>query len=492
MRHRHAGILKHPKKMTSEVLEWAQQNIAHYLLKEAKKRYPRVAEMSKDYDLVSKVKVERSTVKVEALLRRITNPLVQPPKSLDQSEIDQWASFNLMLLQRAHEETLKAQKEIKHLEALSSRTFESEKWFKINLDDWYFKTESLKDYAEKEKASWELKYQQTKNPDYLDVIHDYDKFLRGKKSQFGHIRVILSPRAPTASWAPSMRTLTLPMKLEDLERMISHELTHVGQSIGQEIIGIKDFGLPSSSYRDKDIKQRKTDLSLSRERFKENTEAHHLDDIEFFTDLKDEIIKIEKHLESHDGDREQLFKDYLSKSTFFSTLMRRNRGKWKRAVSEAYNSIFNRRASIRRVANKAKAKIPSKYTKGLAKSVKERREGQIRNRLKGKGKNIYEPLKGDHVDTKPSKYSKTDFAEKVRAEMKGNSKDDFLDAASKVSGYPKNILKKVHERGAKAWATSGHRPGATQIAWARARVYSFCTGGKTTTTGDKDLYDSIS
>lgn len=366
MYRRTSGLLKHPKKMTGEILEWARQNIAHYRLRDAKERYPRLAEMSKDYDLVSKIKDERNTRKVEALLRRITNPIVQPPKSLDQSEIGKWASFNLMLLQRAHEDTLKAQKEIEHLEALSSRTFESEKWFKINLDDWYFKTESLKDYAEKEKASWELKYQQTRNPDYLDVVQDYDKFLKGKKSQFGHIRVVLSPRAPTASWTPSTRTLTLPMKPKDLERMITHELTHVGQSIGQEVLGIKGFGLPSSSYRDRGISQKKTDLSLSRERFKENTEAHHLDDIEFFTDLKDEIIKIEKHLESHDGDREQLFKDFLSKSTFFSTLMRRNRGKWKRAVSEAYNSIFNRKASIRRVANKAK--VPSKYTKGIVRS----------------------------------------------------------------------------------------------------------------------------
>ena len=140
-----------------------------------------------------------------------------------------------------------------------------------------------------------------------------------------------------------------------------------------------------------------------------------------------------------------------------------------------------------------KRKVPSKYTSGLPKSVKEKREGQIRNRLKGNAKNIYEPLAGDNVKTKPSKYSRTEFAKKVREELKdrGNTKEDFLSATSKVSGIPKAILKKVHERGAKAWATSGHRAGATQIAWARARVYSFCTGGKTTESADKDLFDQL-
>jgi hypothetical protein len=31
--------------------------------------------------------------------------------------------------------------------------------------------------------------------------------------------------------------------------------------------------------------------------------------------------------------------------------------------------------------------------------------------------------------------------------------------------------------------------GASAQQWARARVYSFLTGGKTTRTGDKDLFD---
>jgi hypothetical protein len=33
------------------------------------------------------------------------------------------------------------------------------------------------------------------------------------------------------------------------------------------------------------------------------------------------------------------------------------------------------------------------------------------------------------------------------------------------------------------------KTGGTQIAWSRARVYSFVTGGKTRSTADKDLWE---
>ena len=45
----------------------------------------------------------------------------------------------------------------------------------------------------------------------------------------------------------------------------------------------------------------------------------------------------------------------------------------------------------------------------------------------------------------------------------------------------------MYEKGEAAWST-GHRAGATQSAWAKARVYSFLSKGKTATTADADLY----
>ena len=55
------------------------------------------------------------------------------------------------------------------------------------------------------------------------------------------------------------------------------------------------------------------------------------------------------------------------------------------------------------------------------------------------------------------------------------------------SGMPYSILKKVYDRGMAAWR-GGHRPGATQVQWALARVNSFVTKSSGTWGGaDKDL-----
>jgi hypothetical protein len=135
------------------------------------------------------------------------------------------------------------------------------------------------------------------------------------------------------------------------------------------------------------------------------------------------------------------------------------------------------------------ADVPKKYLTGSPYGTKGDREEEIKDRRDNK-KTDYSPLPGDEEGSKrQSKYSKTEFADKVREEMKDNTADEFLRVASKISDIPKSILAEVHKRGAEAWATSGHRVGATQAAWSRARVYSFVTGGKTRSTADKDLWD---
>ena len=136
---------------------------------------------------------------------------------------------------------------------------------------------------------------------------------------------------------------------------------------------------------------------------------------------------------------------------------------------------------------KAEPKVPAKYLEGLTGEAREKRKRELQRRAKGK-RSKYAPISGDKdAKTKPSKYTRSSFAAKVRDEVTKPGKDEFLRAAAKVSGISRSILNEVHERGAKAWAT-GHRPGASQAAWSRARVYSFCTGGKTRRTADKDLW----
>jgi hypothetical protein len=137
-------------------------------------------------------------------------------------------------------------------------------------------------------------------------------------------------------------------------------------------------------------------------------------------------------------------------------------------------------------------KVPKKYTSGLSESTAAKRKAEIRKRAKGK--DSYKPLPGDaKAKTKESKYTKS--ASKLREEIRlettkapgKNRKERFINATSKITNIPKSIIEKVYDRGLAAWAT-GHRPGATAQQWALARVYSFLTGGKTTTMSDAPLY----
>lgn len=139
---------------------------------------------------------------------------------------------------------------------------------------------------------------------------------------------------------------------------------------------------------------------------------------------------------------------------------------------------------------KAAPKVPAKYLEGLKGEEREKRKREIQRRAAGKDRgDKYAPIPGDKdAKTKPSKYTRSSFAAKVRDEVSKPGKDEFLRAAAKVSGISRAILNEVYKRGSEAWATSGHRPGASQEAWARARVYSFCTGGKTRRTADADLW----
>lgn len=143
-----------------------------------------------------------------------------------------------------------------------------------------------------------------------------------------------------------------------------------------------------------------------------------------------------------------------------------------------------------------KTKVPKKYTSGLSAKTKKEREEEIRKRAKASraGKPSYAPMKGDKdAKTKKSTYTKKAERSGLKKKIQENmgdrkGKEAYVKAVAKATGYPVSVLKTVHERGARAWAT-GHRPGASQAAWSRARVLSFVQKGKTTKTADKDLVE---
>jgi hypothetical protein len=137
-------------------------------------------------------------------------------------------------------------------------------------------------------------------------------------------------------------------------------------------------------------------------------------------------------------------------------------------------------------------KVPRNYTSGLSKSTADKRKAEIRKRVKGKGG--YKPLPGDaKAKTKPSKYTKK--AASIRDQIRlatpkaagKSTRERFISAAAKVTKIPRGIIQQVYNKGLAAWRV-GHRPGATQDQWARARLYSFLTGGKTTDRADAAEY----
>ena len=135
---------------------------------------------------------------------------------------------------------------------------------------------------------------------------------------------------------------------------------------------------------------------------------------------------------------------------------------------------------------KGAAYVPRKYTSGLSAADAAKRKREIERRSREGGS--YEQLHGDEdAKTRPSKYSRTELAKRTREELESPSTTSFIQTVAKLTGIAPRILRKVHRRGAEAWAV-GHRAGASQVAWARARVYSFATGGKTQKTADADLW----
>lgn len=130
--------------------------------------------------------------------------------------------------------------------------------------------------------------------------------------------------------------------------------------------------------------------------------------------------------------------------------------------------------------------MPKKYRAGLSKST----AGKRKRFWVKLGKYPYtkaeyskaEKVPGDaNSETRPSQYNKK------YQQMFGESRSiKALQKKAKATGIPYGILKQVYNRGMAAWVT-GHRPGASQSAWAFARVNSFVTKGKTWRTADADL-----
>jgi len=119
-----------------------------------------------------------------------------------------------------------------------------------------------------------------------------------------------------------------------------------------------------------------------------------------------------------------------------------------------------------------------KYTKGLSPSTAARREAAQKIKTKqyeaGDKAAYKQDLPGDK---KPSK-EKSKYNE-------GEGAGSLEDIAEKYNA-PISALRKIYNKGLAAWASSGHRPGASQHGWARARVMSVLKGGKARSVDSKE------
>lgn len=166
-------------------------------------------------------------------------------------------------------------------------------------------------------------------------------------------------------------------------------------------------------------------------------------------------------------------------------------------IKEGFASDAQRRAAFAS-GYKAKGKKKKKegatpktqpnYYKGLSKKDKEERQRVIKRRTKmdSDDPKAYKAFRSDKgVKTKPSKW--TAKFKKMYGEMNEDQKNVFHEKLSakirkslrnkaKKANAPTGALTTVYNKGLAAWRT-GHRPGASQHAWAMGRVNSFLAGG---------------
>lgn len=118
----------------------------------------------------------------------------------------------------------------------------------------------------------------------------------------------------------------------------------------------------------------------------------------------------------------------------------------------------------------AKRKLNPKYTEGLSSSV-----ASARRKAQEKKTEQYE--KGDKRAFKKDLPGDDKPAKKESKYNEGEGAGSLKDIAEKYNA-PLSALRKIYNKGLAAWASSGHRPGASQHGWARARVMSVLKGGK--------------
>lgn len=282
-------------------------------------------------------------------------------------------------------DTIKALKKYRRTGTKPMKGAEVVREFPIDLTDWYIGPERLQQYRDDAMSSLDTS---KANPEMIKLIQD--TFGKAWSTLEVRLAVLLETKSQ-ASWHPVKKILSIqvpsrrsPSQLEkNLRRSVEHELRHFGQSIMADVLGTGDSwlhsrkpgpGMPSKRIRTPQFHQEHTmsddGRPQSRREQRRKRELHHLDDVEFHTDLVDAIHRIKDDIEDADRRRQQYKMDpltyderkayfkalvglkvdrrlreklYLSSQpidSFFFALKRRAEGKYRKAVGEAWKVLF--------------------------------------------------------------------------------------------------------------------------------------------------------
>jgi hypothetical protein len=266
---------------------------------------------------------------------------------------------------------------------------EVERVFSIDLTDWYIDEAKVEEARSHDLEKYEALKDQGYPRDMLQTIIDNT----GAKWRTIKVSLMIDLKVSHASayWSPSKGLVAIkipwgtdPARLgRQLRNSIEHELRHFGQTLMSEVLGIgspwfskrePQPGMPSRKILTPEFKQRGAPAKGERDRQRPGVpsrqQQHHLDDVEFYTDLAGAIdrIKLEirhmnmKREEYSQGplspadmklvfsrmvghkvprkDSDRLYLTYKDPSSFFIALQRFAPGKWRKAVSEAFKEIF--------------------------------------------------------------------------------------------------------------------------------------------------------
>lgn len=281
--------------------------------------------------------------------------------------------------------------------------------FPIYLDDWYVSQQMLDEHRElitKEKTEslnqMRGMLKELKDKDALKSIFDtIENSLRSIPNlieNLPYLNVEIQVSNETAHWQPEDHTFFMPIKdaenevdgsgimpearwvVKEVKRVVIHEMTHAGQTILSRIKFKLDSnldylnrnlkstlaGMPSRKIKTPQYKQDRGIKNLG-----QNLERHHLDDVEFYTDLRDATRDLMERIKRHEEsgveygrplktqDKKLLFKALVGEKItreemkgsyflrnirpigFFLSLKRKAKPKYFKAVGEAYKLVFN-------------------------------------------------------------------------------------------------------------------------------------------------------